>query len=204
MPKTETISLFKSPFSGTYWKKALSEPKNLRILVVVSLLSALHIVVGSLFFTVGENLKVLFTFIPASLTAFIGGPVLALFSGFICDILGFLVHPSGPYFPGYTLSSMLGSLIYALFLYRSRISVLRLFFAKLCVNLFVNVGFGSLWSAMIMGKAYYYYFAKSIVKNSILLPLETVILIAVFQLMLPVMAQNGLAPKQPSKRIPFL
>ena len=54
------------------------------------------------------------------------------------DILGFILQPTGDFFPGYTLSTMAGVLVYALCFYRARITVLRIVLANLVVNLLVN------------------------------------------------------------------
>ena len=128
---------------------------------------------------------------------------MALLYGFASDILGYILHPDGVFFPGYVLSAMAGAFFYALFLYRSRITVLRIFLCKACINLLVNVGLGSLWSAMIYGKGYYYYLVKSVIKNLTLLPVETFLLVIFLGVMLPVMSKSGIVPAQPQKRIPL-
>lgn len=56
------------------------------------------------------------TFAPpfAMLTGIICGPVMGLFSGALIDFIPAIVNPVGPYFPGFTISSALTSLIVAL------------------------------------------------------------------------------------------
>ena len=187
---------FLSPLTAAYWKSAVGEVKKVRMLVLAAFFVALNIIVSGLYIQVGENLRILFSFFFAALGGAIYGPVLALISGFCSDILGYMLHPSGPFFLGYTLSTMLGALVYALLLYRARISGLRLFLSKLIVNAGVNVALGSLWSAMLYGKGYYYYLAKSVVKNLLVLPVETVLLFAFFAALLPVTCRMGLTPQQ--------
>ena len=129
------------------------------------------------------------------------GPLLGLISGFSADLLGFILQPTGPFFPGYLLSSMLGSFFYGLFFYRARINGVRVLLAKLVVNLGVNVGLGALWSAMLYGKGYYYYLVKSLVKNIGLLPIETVLLFLFFKAILPAASRAGLLPEQKKIRL---
>ena len=119
-----------------------------------------------------------------------------MLSGFATDVLGYFVHPTGPFFPGYVLSTMLGSFFYALFFYRARITVVRVILAKLSVNLLVNVGLGALWSAIQFSKGYYYYLVKSLMKNLGMLPLEVLLLWLFLKAMAPVGARNGLLPNQ--------
>ena len=185
-----------------YWKAAAGSFKSVRMLAVCAMFIALRIAIGAVFIPVGENLRVYFTYAVTALGASIYGPLMALAEGFISDILGYFIAPSGGFFPGYTLSAMLGSVTYALFFYRQRLSVLRIFLCRLVVNLVINVLIGYIWSAMLMGKGYYYYLTKSIVKNLLLLPAETAVMYVVFRTMTPLLERMKLVVPQ-GKGIPF-
>ena len=69
---------------------------------------------------------------------------------------------------------------------------------------FFNMLLGSLWNSMMMGKAFYYYLAKSVVKNLVLLPLETALMVLIFRLMNPLLIHLRLIPENSSRHIPFL
>jgi ECF transporter S component (folate family) len=186
-----------SSFSPEYWRSGLRELKNLRRLIFAALVIALGIVISSFFIPVGENLRIYFKFLVYCVGSAVYGPFVSLLVGAAGDTLGFLIHPSGAYFPGYLLSEMLGCLIYALFLYRKRITVLRLFLAKLIINVFVNIILGSVWSAVLYSKGFYYYFAKSAVKNLLLLPIEVIAMTALFALLIPQLERLGAIPRRP-------
>lgn len=191
---------FVSPFTGNYWRCAAREFRSPRMLVFAALMLALRIVLGMLIVPVGDNLRMLFKFIPDCIGAMIYGPFMGMCVGGLGDILGYVIFPTGAFFPGYTVSAILTNLVFALFLYRRDISYLRLFLARLVTNVVINVGLGSLWSYTLYGKGYLFYAAKSIVKNLVLLPVEVVILIALITLLLPVMNSLSLTPKQDSIR----
>lgn len=192
-PESLTLA---SPFSKSYWRTAAQELRNLRMLTLAAIVVALRIVLSGLYIPLGDNLNIFFGYFVNSLGAAIYGPVVALLSGFATDVLGYFVHPTGPFFPGYVLSTMLGSFFYALFFYRARITVVRVILAKLSVNLLVNVGLGALWSAIQFSKGYYYYLVKSLMKNLGMLPLEVLLLWLFLKTIAPVCARNGLLPKQ--------
>lgn len=198
-PESLTLA---SPFSKSYWRTAARELKNLRMLTLAAIVVALRIVLGGLYIPLGDNLNIFFGYFVNGLGAAIYGPVMALLSGFATDVLGYFVHPTGPFFPGYVLSTMMGSFFYALFFYRARITAVRVFLAKLCVNLLVNVGLGALWSAIQFSKGYYYYLAKGLVKNIGLLPVEALLLWLFLKAMAPVCARNGLLPRQEKPKPP--
>lgn len=175
-----------------YWRAAVQELKSLKRLVFAALICALSIVVGALYVMVGDNLRVYFVFFVTAVGCAVYGPVMGVLVAAVTDTLNFLLFPSGPYFPGYMLSEMAAALIYALLLYRKKITVVRLFGAKFLVNYLVNVGMGCLWSQMLYGKGYLYYLVKSLVKNSLLLPLEVMALAALFAVLVPVFSRFGL------------
>lgn len=57
---------------------------------------------------------------------------------------------------------------------------------------------------MLFGKGYYYFFIKSLIKNSIMLPIEVVTLVALLQMLLPVLTRQGVIPEQNRKLIPLI
>lgn len=181
-----------SLFSRAYWRAAAEEFKNLRTLVFAALICALSVAVTPLFVPVGENLRVMFTFLIFSVGASVYGPLMAVLVGLVSDNLAFFLAPSGPWFFGYTLSTMVAGFWYGLVLYRRRPTMLRLFASRAVVNLLVNVAMGSIWSAVLYGKGYLYYLVKSLVKNTILLPFEVMLLGALFALVLPAFRRFGL------------
>ncbi len=169
-----------NPLTKNFWQSAAAEFHNLRTLTTVSLLLAVTIIISNFFIPLGDNLKVFFTFLPKAVYCAIGGPLVGMAAGFAGDIIGYLMHPDGGYFFGYTLSSMLGCFIYGLFFYRTKVTLPRIIVAKVLVNYLVNVALGCLWSSMMVGQAYLYYLGKSLLKNTLLLPVEIFILSAVF------------------------
>ena len=185
-------------FSHRYWSAAFSELHNLRSLIFAALIVALSIVISSFFIPVADNLRIYFKFLVTAVGASVYGPVVAILVGIASDTLGFFIHPSGAYFPGYLLSEVLGNLVFALLLYRKRISILRLFIARGFINLFINVGLGSLWSAVLYSKGFLYYAATSIVKNSILLIPEVILLTLLFALLVPIFSRMNVIPPQKS------
>ena len=196
MPKNPESLTCAFPLSWSYWRTAALELKDLRMLTLAAVVVALRVVLSGLYIPLGDNLHIFFSFFINGLGSAVYGPLMGLLSGFAADVLGYVIHPTGPFFFGYVLSTMLGSFFYGFFLYRARFTVLRVVLAKLSVNLLVNVGLGSLWSAILYGKGYYYYLAKGLVKNLGLLPVEAALLFLFLKAAAPFCVRMGLIPKQ--------
>ncbi len=182
------------PYQKQYWVSAFSEMKNLRKVVFAALVIAMRVALAGIFIPVGPNLRIYFHFFVTAFGGLVCGPVMALAIGFGADILGVLLFPSGAFFFGYTVSAMVGAFVYGIFLYKRPISMVRLALCKAVVSLGVNVALGSLWSAILYSKGYYYYFVQSVTKNILLLPVEVGVLYLFFKLILPAAAKINLIP----------
>ena len=184
-----------SPLTPAFWAASLKEFKHLRILVIAALLSAISIAMGSLFIPVSENLRVYFSFIPRAILGAVCGPLVGLVAGAVIDLTEFFLFPSSfGFFPGYTLNTMLGVFFYGLFLYRQKPNLPRLIGARVCISYLINVGLGSLWNSILLGKAFWFYAAKSLVKNTVMIPIEVIILLVLFKALGPVLQRLGLMP----------
>ena len=200
----KTRTLVKTPFSAAYWRCAVDDFRSLRSLVFAALMIAACIVLSKFSIPIYAGLKISFGFLARSLCALVCGPVTALVFGAAEDTLSFFLASSGdPYFPGYMLTTMLGTFIYALFLYRARVTVLRIFLAKLCTNI-LNVFLGSLWSAILYSKGYIYYMTNSMIKNTLMLPVQTLMLVVLFGALVPVLYRMGALPNQAERRLALI
>lgn len=187
-----------SPLTPAYWADARAQLKNVRMLTLAGIITAASIVLESFpIYLLGTSLKIYFSFLVISLGCYVYGPAVGILVGFANDTLGFLISSFGePYFPGYLITAMLSGLIYGTLLYRQRITVLRLVVVRLVINYGSNVLLGSVWKAMLYGKGYYYYFTTGLVKNTIMLPIEVLLMMLMFQLALPALARSGLLSKE--------
>lgn len=70
-----------------------------------------------------------------------------MMAGVCTDVLGYFAGnlSMGAYFPGYTLTAVVGGLIWGLWLYPRKITVWRAIGAKTCINLFCNICLNTLW-----------------------------------------------------------
>ena len=198
-------TLYKTPFSRAYWRDALADSKKLRTLIFSALMVAACVALGRIpSIVVGASgAKVTWGFLGRALCALVGGPVNALLFGFVEDTVGYFMNPDGGYNPFYIFTTMLGTFTYALFLYRSEVTVLRVFLAKLLTNV-QNVFLQSLGSYLwYSSKGYWVLVGERAVKNAIMLPIQTVMLVALFAALLPILHRIGFLPDQAGRLRPW-
>lgn len=167
---------FRTPFSREYWRSALLEMRDVRMLALAALLVAMRVALKSVMIPIADNLFISVGFLPNALGAMLCGPYLALMSGAASDILGWLLFPKGAFFPLFTVVEMLGSLLFALFLYGAKPTILRVALSKLSVNVICNILLTPIFLSMMYGKAIQVYLVTRIAKNLLLLPVEAALL----------------------------
>lgn len=191
------------PFSGAYWRTAAAELKDLRKLTFAALMIAMCMALSRIpSVPLFGGAKITWGYLARAVCALVCGPVLGVVFGFAEDILSFCLTGGGgyPFFPGYTLTTMLGVLTYALFFYRAELTVRRIFLAKLVTNI-QNVLLGALWMSILSGKAWYVTASASAVKNLVMLPFQTALLAALFGALLPVLIRSGLVQRNTPRKI---
>ena len=189
MYNNKSTALYKTPFSKAYWRDAAAELRDTRMLVFAALMIALRVALKMVYIPLAPNLKINTAFIANALGAMVFGPVMATCAAIISDLLGVLLSGE-PYFPPFVLTEIAGSLIFALFLYRARLTPTRVMLSRFCICLFVNILLQTplmmLYYRFYMGGAVYVLTVPHILKNLFMFPLETVVLTMFLALMQPI------------------
>lgn len=196
MRPVKTSTLYATPFSKEYWRDAAAELRDTRMLVFAALMIALRVALKSLGIPIAADLKINIAFFVNAFGAMVFGPVVAIVAAAISDTLGCLLVPSGAYFFPFIFIEIAGSLIFALFLYRARVTATRVILSRFCIDFFVNIVLNTpimwLYYKMVLGKSYAIFQLPRIIKNLALFPLESVLLVLFLTAMMPVGARFGL------------
>ena len=189
MKQTKSTALYQTPFSKAYWRDAAMELKDIRILVFAALMIALRVALKSLGIPIAADLKINIAFFINALGAMVFGPVVAILAAAVSDTLGCLLFPTGVYFFPFIFIEIAGSLVFALFLYRTRVTATRVILSRFCVDFFVNIVLNAPIMAwyyqVVLNKSYAFFQLPRILKNLALFPLESVLLILFLMVMIP-------------------
>lgn len=202
MPKQKT--LYKTPFSPSYWRDAMADFRKLRNMVFAALMVAACVALSYLqSIPVVNNIKITWGFLARALCALVCGPVMGVVFGAVEDTVSFMMNPSGAYNPYYMFTTIVGVVTYALFLYRAKVTVTRIFLAKLLTNV-QNVFLGGLGTYLFYSnKGYWAIVTGSAVKNAIMLPIQTIMLVVLFAALLPILHRMGFLPDQATEGLWF-
>lgn len=160
-------------------KQSSKEFKKTKTIVGAGLFSGLHVLLSTYasFYIIPGVLKISFEFLAYAACGFLYGPMVAGIYGAVLDILTFLVMPDGQFFIGYTLSAFVTGFIYGACLYKKKVTFKRCFVVKLLNNLIINLFFTPLWLYIMgWGSAVIFFSSSRIIKNIVLLPLESGVL----------------------------
>lgn len=164
--------------------------KKTKDITTLALFMAIHIAISMFYIPVADNLRIYFTYIIVMLLAIIYPPKVVFIYAIFEDLIAFMIAPSGTFFIGYTITAVVGMMIYSFFLHKE-VSVLRIVLAKTLANVIANIGLNSLWSSMLYSKGFIYYLSTSVIKNIALLPFEIIIFISFYRTIRPPLVKHG-------------
>ena len=197
-PKNEIIG---SIFSLEYWREAKREFQNPRTLVFASLIIAIRVIVKMFKIPLAAGLSMTFDCYVNALGSIVYGPIVAFFVGAISDTIGCMLFPSGPYFFPFIFVEISSSVIFALFLWRRKISVGRVLCSKFTINLFCNIFLTSVfmkWMYIVLGdpKAATYNIINGvrIAKNLVTFPIEAILIVVVLGAFIPILKKFKAVP----------
>ena len=186
----KSTAVYKTPFSKGYWRDAVMELKDTKMLVFAALIIALRVALKTLVkIPLAPNLDITPAFLANALGAMVYGPVVGGLSAIISDVLGVLLR-GDTYFLPYVLTEISGSVIFAMFFYRQKITPTRVILSRFCICLFVNILMQTpidiLFQKVMYGKSTYVLTLPRIFKNLYMFPIESVVLTVFLRVMQPI------------------
>ena len=176
---------------------------HLLAMTVTAMMTALAMVLERFLSIKTEGWKISFGFVPIVLVAILFGPVYAAISYGLTDLIGAILFPFGPYFPGFTACAALMGILYGVFLYRGYENLYensgkkflqpRVLIPSFINSLLIGLLINTIWVSILYGsRTYWGWFIYRLPQYAVLVPLHLVII----PLLLPVC-------RELSKRIPF-
>ena len=158
------------------------EFKKIRSLTACAMLLAIQVLLnyaGSI--SIGQSIRISFGYISNAITGMLFGPIPAMLSGILSDLLGTVLKPIGPYYPGFTISAGLVGLTYGFALYREELTWLRVFLCQLFIAVFLHLLLNTLWLSDLYGNAFFVILPGRITKNGLQLLADAILLLPILK-----------------------
>ena len=135
----KSTALYTHPFCKGYWRDAVNELKDTKMLVFAALIVALRVTQKTVVrIPLAPNLDITPAFLANALGAMIYGPVVGAIGAFVSDFLGVMLR-GDEYFLPYVLTEIAGTMIFSMFFYRQKVNTLRVVLSRFCICLGVNI-----------------------------------------------------------------
>lgn len=159
------------------FRQSAQELKQVRTLTGVAMLLAMSVVIS---FTasvrVTETIKIGLGYLITALLGMLYGPFTAALAAGAGDLIKYLLKPDGAYFFGFTLTAILGGVVYGVFFYREKCTIPRAIASKATVSLLLNCLLNTVWVSWLYGMPFLGALGPRVIKNLMALPFEIVLL----------------------------
>jgi len=136
-----------------------------------------------------SGLRISFGDMPIMLSGFMFGPVIGGLTGIASDLIGVLINPQGPYFPGFTISSMLWGVIPGLLTYvlkkhnsyERKYSLKNVSISVIVSYIIVSLVLNTIWLSTLYGTAFFVLLPPRIISTLINIPVQSFIITALLK-----------------------
>ena len=178
-PHKEEIYLGKLIF---LFKRSFKELKSIQTITMTGMLIAISVVLVFFFnVSISKVLRISFSFLPLAVGSMLYGPAVGGIMGAVSDILGYVIKPAGPFFLGFTFNKLLTGVLYGIFLYKRPVKLIRVISVSAIITVVVNLLVNPLWLSIMYGDAYIVLLTGRIVKNLVMFPINTALLLFVLK-----------------------
>ena len=157
---------------------------NVRLIVTMGLMVALNVVLARFLSINTDTLRIGFGFVPIFVTAVLYGPVAAGIVAVLADIVGATMFPTGPFFPGFTLTAFCTGLTFGLLLHRKQ-TMVRIAAATAVNQLILGLLVNTFWQSILYGTPFLARMYLRIPQCLILIPVEFVVMAALSRALFP-------------------
>ncbi|MBR4670309.1 MAG: folate family ECF transporter S component [Butyrivibrio sp.] len=151
--------------------------KVTKALTLAAMLTAVGIILSFFKIPLTPIIEIRFGSLPIAVAGMSLGPIVAAIIGAVIDVLGFFVKPTGPFFPGFTISGIVSGLIFGLVLYKKKLHPVRILVALVLQTLVVGIIMNTFWLDFMYIKAgFFTTLMMRLPKELVMLPINYVLL----------------------------
>ena len=157
----------------------MSKFSKTQVIAFSGMLIAIAAVLGFFKIPISSVLEIRLQSIPMAVGGILFGPVTGGIIGAASDIVCYLVKPTGPFFPGFTISYFLTGLIYGLMLHNKKPSLVRIIIASSLNAFLIGILLNSVWLSLLYGNGFVAVLTARVLKEVIMIPVNSAIIFAI-------------------------
>lgn len=157
----------------------MSKFSKTQVLAFSGMLIAVAAVLGFFKVPISSVLEIRFQSIPMAIGGILFGPVTGGIIGAASDVICYLVKPTGPFFPGFTISYFLTGLIFGLMLHNKKPSLVRIIIAESLSAVLIGILLNSVWLSLLYGNGFVAVLTARVLKEIIMIPIHSAIIYAI-------------------------
>ena len=180
MSKNQSVTGKESFFKRNFG--SIAQLKETKVLTICGLMGALAIILGQVAtIKFGQYVRIGFSGLPNQIVDYLFGPWIGAIFGGTMDVVKWFISGDGDFFPGFTITAMLGAFIYGIFIYNKPVKLWRVIAAQAAVKIVCNIFLNTLWLNMLYGQAIAAILPARILSNTVMLPIDTFIMYMMLQ-----------------------
>ncbi len=161
---------------------SLARLKETKVLCFCGMMGALAVILGYVAtIKIGQYIRIGFSGLPNQVVDYLFGPWIGAIFGGAMDIIKWFASGDGDFFPGFTITAMLGAVIYGFFLYNRPLKLVNVILSQLTVKIVCNIVLNTLWLNMLYGQAIVAILPGRIISNAVMLPIDCFIMFAMLK-----------------------
>ena len=157
----------------------MSKFSKTQVLAFSGMLIAVAAVLGFFKVPISSVLEIRFQSIPMAIGGILFGPVTGGIIGAASDVICYLVKPTGPFFPGFTISYFLTGLIFGLMLHNKKPSLVRIIIAESLSAVLIGILLNSVWLSLLYGNGFVAVLTARVLKEIIMIRIHSAIIYAI-------------------------
>ncbi len=170
-----SIKKYRNDFS-----QSIKKPKTTAF---CAMMIAINVVLSFFVPVFSSYLKIEFGFITLPIVSLLYGPITGCMMGMVQDIVGLIVKPTGALLIMLTLTDGITGMIYGMAFYKKPVTFIRVFITQFIIVLFVNIILNTIALAPTVASGFVGILPSRIIKNILLLPIQSVIMYALLKTM---------------------
>ena len=168
MSKNQSVTGKESFFKRNFG--SIAQLKETKVLTICGLMGALAIILGQVAtIKFGQYVRIGFSGLPNQIVDYLFGPWIGAIFGGTMDVVKWFISGDGDFFPGFTITAMLGAFIYGIFIYNKPVKLWRVIAAQAAVKIVCNIFLNTLWLNMLYGQAIAAILPARILSNTVML-----------------------------------